>query len=230
MGRLGGSVNFRFRSRGSAIGDVVADRAVEQPRILQYHADVSAQLGAWHRTDVDAVEENAASGQFVKSHDEIDQGRLPGPGWSDNGHRMTRFSDEREVADQRPGRVVAERDAFKFDPSTRRPQHAVGIGAFLAGASSTSNTRSAEATPDCTGGCELARPSCPAGPITQSGCGDLNPGPPAPKAGGAGKLRYIPCLLGPSVTARQLGEVDATRRDQASIATQTWRSAPKDTT
>ena len=39
-----------------AVGDVLADRAAEQPRVLQHHADVRAQLAAAHLGDVVAVE------------------------------------------------------------------------------------------------------------------------------------------------------------------------------
>ena len=39
-----------------AVGDVLADRAAEQPRVLQHHADVRAQLAPAHLGDVVAVE------------------------------------------------------------------------------------------------------------------------------------------------------------------------------
>ena len=40
-----------------AVGDVVVDRAAEQERLLQHHADLAAQVVHVHLADVHAVDE-----------------------------------------------------------------------------------------------------------------------------------------------------------------------------
>ena len=48
---------------------------------------------------------------------------------------------------------------------------------------------------------------------TESGCRDLNPGPPAPKAGALAKLRYIPKICCRNV--RKIGRKGKAENDSA---------------
>ena len=135
---------------GVAVGDVVADRAAEQPGVLQHHADRAAQLGARHLRDVDAVERDRAGVDLVEAHEQVDERRLARAGRPDDGDRLAGLRDEREVFDQRLVRLVAERDVLERDLAAHggRAPGGRGVGR-CSSASSNSNTRSAEATPDC---------------------------------------------------------------------------------
>ena len=56
----------------SSIGDIVADRAVKQPRILQHHAEQAAQVAALDSVISDAVNRDAAAIHFVEPHQQVD--------------------------------------------------------------------------------------------------------------------------------------------------------------
>ena len=56
VGRLGGLDDLLLGHVLAAVGDVLADRAVEQPRVLEDHPERRAQVVARHRAAVDAVD------------------------------------------------------------------------------------------------------------------------------------------------------------------------------
>lgn len=83
-----GFVNLVFAGVESAVCDVVADRAAEEPGVLQNHADVLAQVGAAHLRDVDVVESDSAGVDFVEAHEQVYQGGLAGTGGPDDGDHL----------------------------------------------------------------------------------------------------------------------------------------------
>ena len=131
----GGSEDLVLGGRRVAVGDVLPDRAAEQPRVLQHHADVRPQLAARHRRDVAVVECDAAAVELVEPHDEVDERGLAGARRADDRHRRPRFSDEREIVDQRLGRVVGEPHMLELDAAARLAgrRDPVDIGDLLLG-------------------------------------------------------------------------------------------------
>ena len=75
-------------ARLTAVADVLADRAGEQPRVLQHHARAGAHVAATQVGDVLAVEQDAAAVELVEPHDEVDEGGLAGAGRADDRDRL----------------------------------------------------------------------------------------------------------------------------------------------
>jgi len=66
-GRGSGFPHLRFAGAGPAIGDVLADRAVQQRGVLGHHGDVGAQALLGHAGDVLAVDQDAARLDLVEA-------------------------------------------------------------------------------------------------------------------------------------------------------------------
>lgn len=79
------------------------------------------QVGPCEVADVDAVEEDRSSGEFVESHDEVDQGRLACTGGPDDGNGVARIRGERDVFDERGLLGVAEAHVGEVD-AARSPR------------------------------------------------------------------------------------------------------------
>ena len=112
-----------------AVGDVVADRAAEQPGVLQHHAD--ARRAGRARVivgDVDAVEGDPAAVELVEPHDQVDERGLAGAGRADDGDRLARLGDERQVLDQRLVRVVARTRRARTRPGPCGSRSSTGVG------------------------------------------------------------------------------------------------------
>ena len=106
----------------SAVGDVVADGALEEPGVLQHHPDLAAQRGPRHRGDVVAVDRDPAGVELVEPHHQVDQRGLAGAGRPDDRDRLAGARDQGQVGDERPVLVVAERHVLEGDlaPAARR--------------------------------------------------------------------------------------------------------------
>ena len=61
-----------------AVADVVADGAVEQPRVLQHHAEHRAQVVAREVADIVAAYLDGARLHVVEAHEQLDHGGLAG--------------------------------------------------------------------------------------------------------------------------------------------------------
>ena len=65
-----------FARLGVAIAQVVADRPMEKPRILQHHAKELPHTAARHLGNIYTIDEDLTTVNIIKSHQEIDQRRL----------------------------------------------------------------------------------------------------------------------------------------------------------
>jgi len=83
---------------GPPIGDVFADRAVEEHGLLQHEADLAAQRGEPEATDIATVDQHAAAGRVVETRDEAYHGRLAAAGRADNAHHLPLSDREVHVA------------------------------------------------------------------------------------------------------------------------------------
>ena len=149
VSRFRSRLDLLLRGSLSAVGDVLADGPAEQPGVLQHHAEQSPQVVPRHLPGVHAVDQDRALVDLVEAHEQVDQRGLAGPGRADDGHRLPGLHLHVQVFDQRHIRKVAEGHVLELH---------VAFACFsttgLAGSadcsvsSSSSNTRSDEATAD----------------------------------------------------------------------------------
>ena len=97
------------------VDDVLAQGAVDDPGLLQNHAEDVAELVGGHILDGDAVDEDVAAGDFVEAHEEVDQGGLAGAGRTDDGDLHARLDLAREVLDGELLGIIAEANVPEFD-------------------------------------------------------------------------------------------------------------------
>ena len=151
VGGLGGGQDLVLGRVEPAVGDVLADRAVEQPRVLEDHPELAAQVVAGQLAGVDAVDRDPPAVDLVEAHQQVDERRLAGAGRADDRDRLAgrrrRGRGRRSAA--RPARsgTTRPRRRRRRRPGRARP---AGTGSAISSASSSSSkTRSAEATADC---------------------------------------------------------------------------------
>ena len=87
FGRQRDLICSRVRPR---IGDVLADAAVEQGRVLGDRGDGAAQTALRDVGDVLAIDDDAAGLQVVEALDQLDEGRLARAGGTDQGDALAR--------------------------------------------------------------------------------------------------------------------------------------------
>ena len=85
---------------GPAIGDVVAHRAFEEPRILKDHAEGRAKRGACERLCVMAVDLDRARIHVVEAQKQVDQSRLAAACRADKRKACARLGRERYVLEK----------------------------------------------------------------------------------------------------------------------------------
>ncbi len=82
-----------------AVGDVVADRAVQQRGVLRHHADLGAQAVLRHPRDVLPVDQDAAAFEVVQAQQQRHDGRLAGPARAHEPDLLPRRHPQREVVE-----------------------------------------------------------------------------------------------------------------------------------
>ena len=118
---LRGRLHVLIRGAGPPIADVLPDRPLEQPRVLQHHPGPTAHLVARHQRDVPAVEGDVATVELVEAHEQVDQGGLPRAGRSDDRHRVPRLHAQGQVPDELGVRRVGEAGVLHLDDAGARP-------------------------------------------------------------------------------------------------------------
>ena len=113
-GRLGGLDDVVWGGV-RAVGDVLADRAGEEDRVLQDDRDLVAQPGCRAVAEVAAIECDRPLGGVIEAGDEGRQGRLPGTGWAGQREPLAGGKGEADVAQRAALVVVFEGDAGEFD-------------------------------------------------------------------------------------------------------------------
>ncbi len=92
-----GGDDFIGRGVGPAVGDVFADRAVEQGGVLGHHGDGPTQGLLGHPRDVLAVDQDAPLLDVVEPLDQLDEGGLARACRSHQRHPLARRDQQREV-------------------------------------------------------------------------------------------------------------------------------------
>lgn len=82
-----------------AVSDIVAHRAVEQPRVLQHHAEHRAQVVAREVADIVAAYLDGARLHVVEAHEQLHHRGLAGAGGSHERHGLALGHARREVLD-----------------------------------------------------------------------------------------------------------------------------------
>ena len=101
MGRLRCFKNLLVARIEAAVANVLADRAFEQPRILQHHSGAAAQLIARHLARIHAVNRDRATVDLVKAHDEVDERRFTRPRGAHDRDRHPGTRHERQIRNER---------------------------------------------------------------------------------------------------------------------------------
>src|SRR5450756_1792285 len=128
---LGGSHDLLLRSIVAPIGNILTDRTVEQPRVLQNHTEHGAQTAPTHRSYVDTVERDLAVLDVIETHEQVDERCLACPGRSNDGDGIALLDVEIHISDQGFGRPVAESDMIELDGAARLSDHNRVLGVRL---------------------------------------------------------------------------------------------------
>ncbi len=100
-GGLGGLDHFLISRGQSPVTDVLPDSAVEQPGILQDHAELFPKVTTGKRADIMPVHGDGTGVHVIKAHQEFHHGGLAGSGRSYYRHFLTFAHVHREVLDNR---------------------------------------------------------------------------------------------------------------------------------
>ena len=106
--RPGGLNDLVARGVGAPVGDVLGNRALEQPRVLQDHAKLTSEVLRAHPSRVDAVKRDAAAIDLVEAHEQVDERGLASARGAHDGHLLARLGHERDVSHERLVRAVAK--------------------------------------------------------------------------------------------------------------------------
>ena len=126
-GRLGG-VDDLVRGGVRAVGDVLADGAGEEDRVLQDDRDLVAQPGCRAVADVAAVDGDGALCGVVEAGDEGRQGRLPGAAGAGQREALAGGDGEADVVQRAALVAVLEGDVAQGDLALG-PWAVVGVAA-----------------------------------------------------------------------------------------------------
>ena len=122
---LGSGNDLLIGSVQPTVADILHDGALEEPCILQNHAEALAQGAAVKVPDIVAVEGDGTGVHIVEPHQQLDHRGLAGTGGADNGNLLPGLDIAAEVVDDRFVRCVAEPHMVEGDLSV----NAGGVGA-----------------------------------------------------------------------------------------------------
>ena len=119
-----------------AVADILHDGALEQPGVLQYHAEGVTQVAAaegGHRVAVDA---DFAAVYIVKTHQKLDDGRLAGACRPDDGDHFSWLDLGVEIVDDDLIRLIAELHVVEghlafYASDFHRIRHITGLFLFF---------------------------------------------------------------------------------------------------
>ena len=98
MSTTGGPLNLLAHGARTAVGYVVVHGALEQPAVLQHHAERPTQTLAGARLDGHPVDANLTRVHVVKAQEQIDESRLAAPSGAHKRHTHTRARVQADVS------------------------------------------------------------------------------------------------------------------------------------
>ena len=101
---------------GPAIGDVVGHAQRQDERVLQHRRDLAAQAGQLRQAQVLAVDQHAPLPRVDKPQCQRGQRRLAGTAAADQGQRLAGPQFQRQAAQHRAARLVADGDVVEDEP------------------------------------------------------------------------------------------------------------------
>src|SRR5664280_945034 len=142
MRSLGSSHDLLLRRVVAPVGNILTDRAVEKPGILEDHTKHGAQTSPAYLPGLDAVECDGATLDVVETHEQINQCGLACSGRSDDCNGIALLDVKIHVRDQGFGRAVAERNVVERYGATRfgDDDRVVRVGLFLGFVEHTKHT------------------------------------------------------------------------------------------
>ena len=100
---------------GPGEGDVLADGAVEQERVLQDDAELRPVRLQPDGREVDAVDQNVPCGRLVEGGDQADDRRFARAGGADKRGHGARLGNEVDAVQHRLASVYSKSDVPKLD-------------------------------------------------------------------------------------------------------------------
>jgi len=125
--RPGGLDDLGVGCLGPPVADGLQHRAVEQPGVLQHHAEQAAQVRAGEVPQVVTINADGTARDVVEAHYQLDHYCLAGPGRVHDGNLLAGRDLRREVVDHQPLGLVAVVHAVELDPAID-PLQANGLG------------------------------------------------------------------------------------------------------
>src|SRR6266496_2971292 len=115
--------NLFFGGSFTAIRDILADRPVKEPGILQHHAEQSAQIPTLDLPDVHSVNRDAASVHVIETHQQVDQCRFASTCRADNRDSLSRCDIDVHVLHQWNIFFIAKLDMIELDHASWMLDH-----------------------------------------------------------------------------------------------------------
>ena len=119
----GRSLHLVARGALAAIGDVLGDRAVKEPRVLQHHTKVPPELAAVHLARVHTIERDAPAVDLVKAHEQVDERGLARARGAHDGDLLPRLGRKRNVAHERLVGRIAKAHVLELNTAADRRGH-----------------------------------------------------------------------------------------------------------
>ena len=110
VGSLGGGDHFFIGGIQSAIADVLHDGALEQPCVLQHHAEALTQGAAVKVPHIVAIQGDGTGIHIIEAHEQLDHGSFARAGRADDSHLLAGLDLTAEIVDDGLVRGVAEAD------------------------------------------------------------------------------------------------------------------------
>ncbi len=133
MSRSGRSHNLFKTGPFPAVADIIANSAVEQPGILQDHAEHGAQIPAPHIPDIHPVYSDDPSLHLVKAHDQVNQCGLAGPGRAHYSHGLPGLDLDAQILHQQGIFSITEFDMLEthLTPGKGNDRRILAVGPLL---------------------------------------------------------------------------------------------------
>lgn len=90
--RRGCPNNLLLGGTFTPVDDVLADRPMKEPGVLEHHAEETARRAALDVLDVHTVHGDPASAHVIEAPEQIDERGLPGTGRPHDSHRLPEWT------------------------------------------------------------------------------------------------------------------------------------------
>src|SRR5690606_16103720 len=124
--QLSGASHLLVRRVWPTVPDVIADRVVEEHRVLRHHADRRTRALLRHVANILAVDADRTFLNIVEAEDEARDGRLARPRGADDSHSLSCRNLEADALEDWAVGVVGEHHVLELNVAAADPK---GLGA-----------------------------------------------------------------------------------------------------